>query len=249
MTIDTASTELVLVDFDDTLVVTAPRFRAARRQLFELLEGHGFRTPDIERVHHDEVDPVMRARHGFGPQRMGAAFRETYRVLCQRSGRPEDAGIAERCEGLGDAVAGTPPPVEGALAALERLAAALPTAVYTQSGDTAYQLGCVREAGALAAVGEARVRVVEEKTAESLRVTLEDFGVTEPGRSWMVGNSIRSDINPALELGAGAILVEIDEPWRHDVVEPIHNGFPRVRSFAEAVDLLLADGRRGGGPR
>jgi hypothetical protein len=55
----------------------------------------------------------------------------------------------------------------------------------------------------------------------------------------MVGNSIRSDINPALETGAHAILVEVENPWVYDVVEPIGNGFQRVPTFATAVDLLL----------
>jgi hypothetical protein len=35
------------------------------------------------------------------------------------------------------------------------------------------------------------------------------------------------------------ILVEVENPWVYDVVEPISNGFPRVPSFAAAVDLLL----------
>jgi putative hydrolase of the HAD superfamily len=231
--------DLVLVDFDDTLVHTAPRFAAARRSLFALLEGLGFDRAMVSDVHHREVDPALRARHGFGPQRMSDVFRETYRSLCARSGEPPDPAILERAGALGAAIAGTPPAAEGAIAALRRLAAALPTVVYTQAGDTAYQVGCLREAGALGAVGEDRVRVVPVKTPETLRETLRAFQVTDPARAWMVGNSLRSDVNPALAIGARAVLVEIDDPWHHDVVEPIHNGFPRVRSFAAAVDLLL----------
>ena len=235
--------DLVLVDFDDTLVTTAPRFSAARRQLFDLLAGAGFDPADIDHVHHHEVDPVMRERHGFGPQRMGAAFRETYAALCRRAGREPGAALLRECERLGGAVAGTPPGIEGAMDALRRLARALPTVVYTQSGDEAYQRACLREAGALEAVGEARVAVVPVKTADALRRTLETFDVRDPARSCMVGNSIRSDVNPALEIGARAILVEIDEPWHHDVVEPIHNGFHRVPRFVDAVELLLGGDR------
>ena len=231
--------DLVLVDFDDTLVTTAPRFSGARRELFDLLAGAGFDRALVDRVHHHEVDPVMRERHGLGPQRMGAAFRETYRALCERTGRDASPELLRECARLGDAVAGTPPAIEGAMAALRRLAAALPTVVYTQSGDEAYQLGCLREAGALAAVGEARVRVVPLKTADALRATLADFDVPDPARACMIGNSIRSDINPALEIGARAILVEVDEPWQHDVVEPLRDGFHRVRRFSDAVGLIL----------
>ena len=230
---------LVLVDFDDTLVDTAPRFERARRALFRLLADAGFDAAVAERVHHHDVDPELRARHGFGPHRMGPAFVETYRALCAALGRDPDAAVEARCLELGGAVAGTPPPLDGALPALRRLAGALPTAIYTQAGDAAYQLGCLREAGALDTVGEARVRVVPVKTAASLRETLAAFEIHDPRNAWMVGNSIRSDINPALEVGANAILVEQAEPWQHDVVDPLHREFRTVPRFSDAVDLLL----------
>lgn len=238
-----ATTDLVLVDFDDTLVDTAPRFERARRRLFEHLAGLGFDRDRVEHVHHHEVDPGMRRAHGLGPQRMPDAFAETYRALCAHAGQTADPAVLDACLRLGDDVAGTPPAIEGAMDALHRLAVAVPTVIYTQAGDTEYQLGCLRDAGAVAAVGEDRVRVVPLKTAEALRNTLDGFQVPDPGRAWMVGNSIRSDINPALELGVRALLVEVDEPWQHDVTEPLHDDFLRVRTFRAAVDLLL-NGRR-----
>lgn len=231
--------DLVLVDFDDTLVDTAPRFERARRRLFDHLAGLGFDRDTAEHVHHHEVDPGMRRAHGLGPHRMPAAFAETYRALCTHAGVEAEPDVLAACRHLGLHVAGTPPAIDGAIEALERLAAALPTAIYTQAGDTDYQLECLQEAGAVAVVGDDRVRVVPLKTPDALRATLDRFAVRDPGRAWMVGNSIRSDINPALELGVKALLVEVDEPWQHDVVEPLHNGFPRVRTFRAAVDLLL----------
>lgn len=230
---------LVLVDFDDTLVETAPRFARARGALFQLLTDSGFDRAEAERVHHEEVDPGMRARHGFGPARMAPAFVETYRALCAATGGPTDPEVERRCHELGAAVAGTPPAIDGALPALRALADRVLTAIYTQAADVGYQLGCLRDAGALEIVGEARVRVVPVKTAETLRRTLDVFGVADPASAWMVGNSIRSDVNPALELGVNAVLVEQKDPWRHDVVEPLHDGFRRVPSFRHAVELLL----------
>lgn len=234
--------DLILVDFDDTLVDTAPRFERARRLLFDSMAALGFHRDWVEEIHHHEVDPELRREYGMGPQRMPAAFVETYRTLCRHTGATPDADTLEACRRLGADVVGTPPAIDGAIEALRRLASALPTAVYTQASDPAYQIGCVRDAGALAAVGDDRVRVVPLKTAAALRQTLDRFEVDGPGRVWMVGNSIRSDINPALQVGVRAMLVEIDEPWQHDVVEPLHNGFPRVGTFRDAVELLL-DGR------
>lgn len=231
--------DLVLVDFDDTLVETAPRFERARRQLFTRLSDAGFDPGDIDRVHHHDVDPIMRREHGLGPHRLPLAFAETYRALCRNAGLDVDAALLDACHGLGVGVAGTPPAIDGAMTALGRLAARLPVAIYTQAGDAAYQLGCVRDAGGTEVVGEDRVRVVPLKTAAALRETLDHFGVRDPARARMVGNSIRSDINPALEIGVPPILVEVDNPWQHDVVDPLTNGFPIVRTFNDAVDLIL----------
>lgn len=244
MTSRTATPTLVLVDFDDTLVDTAPRFARARSRLFQLLAEQGFDPVLVEHVHHNDVDPGMRARHGYGPARLGPAFLETYRALCSAGGASPDTAIEALCVELAAGVAGTPPPLDGAIPALRRLAAAVPTAIYTQAADADYQIGCLRDAGALEAVGETRVRVVPVKTADALRETLDAFEVRDPAAAWMVGNSIRSDINPALEIGVNAILVEQDDPWHHDVVEPVHDRFPRVRRFADAVQMLLA-GRTG----
>ena len=231
--------DLVLVDFDDTIVETAPRFQNARRRLFEMLVHAGFEADACERVHQDEVDPSMLQRFGLGPARLVHSFPETYRRLCAAMGRAPDDATVDELIALAHTVAGTPPLLDGALHALERLARALPTVVYTQSGQPEYQLDCLREAGVLDVVGADRVRVTDVKTGDRLRETLEELGVADPATAWMIGNSIRSDVNPALEIGANAILIEIDDPWHHDEVEPLRRGFPTVRSLAEAAALLL----------
>lgn len=236
--------ELVLVDFDDTLVATAPRFEHARGELFRILGERGFDTDIARALHHDEIDPIMRAQYGFGPRRLGHAFRHTYERLCTDTGHTAEPTTLEQLEALGNSVLGTPPLIDGALDALARLARRIHTVLYTQSGDPEYQRACVQGAGVCDVLGRERVHVCAHKTTDAFREVLDRLGATDPARACMIGNSVRSDINPALEVGANAILVETENPWVYDVVEPIHNGFPRVRSFAAAVDLLLAQRAR-----
>lgn len=231
--------EIVLVDFDDTLVDTAPRFRDARRALFERLEALGFDGDRCRELHHGTVDLEMIGRYGLGPARLEHSFRETYGRICAEMAIEPDETIAEMLAALGRAVAGTPPPLDGALDALRSLAAAHPTALYTQAGDPEYQLRCVREAGVLEILPEERVHVCPRKTPDAFLEVLDRFGVTDPARAWMIGNSIRSDVNPALACGARAILVDVEEPWEFDLVEPVSDDFVRARSFADAVAYLL----------
>jgi putative hydrolase of the HAD superfamily len=231
--------ELVLVDFDDTLVDTGPRFQGARRDLLSLLLQSGFAAEAAYDMLFHQVDPGMRAQYGFGPRRMEPAFVETYRRLCRQHGVEEDPAITERCAQIGRGCYGPPPAFDGALDALRRLAAAHRTVVYTQSGDMEYQLETVRGAGIIDIVTEDHVRISDRKDAEVFRQILDAYGVSDPDAAWMIGNSIRSDINPALEAGANAILVEANDPWEHDLVEPFSTRFHRVATFTEAVALLV----------
>ncbi len=231
---------LVLVDFDDTLVDTAPRFQNARRALFDLLTAEGFDAGVVHRVHHDEVDREMVDRYGFGPLRLEPSFRETYLRLCALEGWDPDPAVVARCVAIARDVIGPPPCYDGAIEALARLAAHVDTAIYTQAGDPDYQFDCIRKSGVLDVVPADRIRICRRKTVDEYRATLAHFGVADPGAACMVGNSIRSDINPALTVGSRAILVEVEDPWIFDVVEPVSGSFARVRRFPEAVDLLVA---------
>ena len=54
----------------------------------------------------------------------------------------------------------------------------------------------------------------------------------------MIGNSLRSDINPALTVGSQAILVEPYEMWHYDNVPPVSDDFLRFPTFPEAVAFI-----------
>lgn len=235
---------LVLVDFDDTLVDTAPRFQNARRALLSLMHEAGFDEAVAYQMLYHEIDPEMRKLHGLGPRRMEPAFVATYEQLCGRHGVTRNPDITERAAALGRSCYGSPTAFTGALAALQRLVAVHPTVIYTQSGEIEYQLSCVRGAGIVDIVNEERVHVCERKDAPTFRATLLHYGITDAATAWMIGNSMRSDINPALEAGANAILIETTDPWEYDQVEPHGPHFHRAPSFAAAVDLLVAGDER-----
>jgi putative hydrolase of the HAD superfamily len=232
--------ELVLVDFDDTLVDTGPRFADRRRHLFNLLEAEGFHRDRVEHVHHEVVDSELLGLLGFGPFRLGPSFRDTYVRLCVFHQRTPDPAVARSAEALAEGVEAPSPPFPGALEALERLSRTVPTAVYTQSGFPEYQLKCMEAAGVLEIIPAARIRVTPEKTTEAFRRASLDFGVPPGPGVWMVGNSVRSDVNPALAAGARALWVHSGgDGWHHDRAEPLAP-VPTAPTFAAAVDRLLA---------
>ena len=230
--------ELVLVDFDDTLVDTAPRFQNARRGLFSYLQAQGVAAADVARLYHDRVDERMLEKHGLGPARLEHSFRATYEEVCRELGISADPAIAEQCAQLGRGVVGTPPLFEGALRALERLARHHRTVLYTQASDLDYQMGCVRESGVLDILTPDAVYICARKDVAAFQAVLQKYDAAAE-HTWMVGNSIRHDLNPALAAGANAILVEVADPWHFDMVEPIANTYVRRPSFHAAVDYLV----------
>ncbi len=234
--------KLILVDFDDTLVETAPAFQAAREALFELLARVGFPEEEAVRVHHEVVEPELMDLFGMGPSRMDPSFRDTYLRLSSKAGRPPDPSVAEEAASLGRDFLGTPTVMEGVLDALGRLAARKATAIYTQASHPVYQMERIRLAGVTEIIPEDRIRIAPRKTTRAFRETLEHFGVASPDRAVMVGNSMRSDINPALEAGARALLVVPYEMWWFDNVPPFSEDFLRFQGFPQAVAHLLGDG-------
>lgn len=233
--------DLVLVDFDDTLVDTGPRFSQRRDRLFRFLEDQGFEREEIERVHHEVVDSELLGILGFGPFRLGPSFRDTYVRLCVFHQRTPDLAVARQAEGLAQGVEKASPPLPGALEALEQLARRVPTGIYTQSGFPEYQLKCMEDAGVLEIVPPTRVRVTPEKTTAAFRETARALGARAGPGVWMVGNSVRSDVNPALAAGARAIWVNAGEGWHHDRAHLLRPT-PTTSTFAEAVDRLLDAG-------
>jgi len=236
-------TELVLVDFDDTLVETAPAFHQSREALFARLSSEGFSEEDAFRVHHEVVEPELLALFGMGPFRLEPSFRDTYVRLCVEEGRDPDPEVADECGALGKDFMGHPKLLEGALEALEKLSQRIPTVLYSQASQPDYQLGRIRDAGVTEIIPEDRIRITPRKTRETFLEALAHFQLPDPSRSMMIGNSLRSDINPALEAGARAILVEPYEMWHYDNVPPFSGDFLRFTTFPEAVEHFLGNGR------
>jgi putative hydrolase of the HAD superfamily len=102
--------------------------------------------------------------------------------------------------------------------------------VLITKGDLVHQLRKVRTSG-LAHHFE-HVRVVLEKDVWTYTELLVEWGV-DPKRFAMVGNSVKSDILPVLELGGHGVHVPYHVTWSHEVVEHHDGGFAELASIGE----------------
>ncbi len=72
-----------------------------------------------------------------------------------------------------------------------------------------------------------RIEIVSEKDRHSYARVLAECGV-EPARFAMVGNSMRSDIEPVVELGAWGVHMPYHVTWAHELEHGVEGGHPRV---------------------
>jgi len=82
------------------------------------------------------------------------------------------------------------------------------------------------------------VEIVSDKTRAGYEALLERHGIS-PERFLMVGNSLRSDIVPVLEIGGSAVYVPHRLTWAHEVAEAPPAGRP---GFHEIEHLGMLPG-------
>ncbi|MEN6410982.1 MAG: HAD family hydrolase [Anaerolineaceae bacterium] len=126
------------------------------------------------------------------------------------------------------------PGVESTLRAL----AARYRMILITKGDLLHQMSKVERSGLKSCFVD--VHVVVEKDRETYASILAKHGVT-PERFLMVGDSMRSDILPVLELGGSAVYVPNGDTWSHERREK-PAGFDgclhEVEQFSQLADLL-----------
>ena len=84
--------------------------------------------------------------------------------------------------------------------------------------------------------------VVSRKDPEVYRRILDRYGIA-PERFLMVGDSLRSDVLPVLEVGAAAVHIPNGEPWQHEAVAvdaAIRGRYTELSSIRELTQALSA---------
>ncbi len=83
------------------------------------------------------------------------------------------------------------------------------------------------------------VEIMSDKTEKEYRVLLNSLGV-EPEEFLMVGNSLKSDIQPVLAIGGHAVHVPFEVMWKHEVIDTsfTHPRLKRIHSLGELVGCI-----------
>jgi putative hydrolase of the HAD superfamily len=183
------------------------------------------------------VDHVRVLLVGYGPLEFARSLAIAYGRLCRRHARPVVPEVTDAVLRIARVVTEHPVALlDGVAEALPRLGGRCRLLLLTK-GDREVQQAKLARSG-LARFFEG-VHVVAEKDAGVLRQLVADYGL-RPEQVWMVGNSPRSDINPALEAGLGAIYIPRPNTWeleREAIADPAR--VTVLGSFGEMIPLVL----------
>lgn len=220
--------DLIAFDADDTLWHNETLYQATEARLEEILAPYGLDGRARAELFQTEMRNLP--TYGYGLKSFGLSMIETAirltggRVRGDEIGRIIDLiqGMAHTPVQLLDGVA----EVVAALAASHRL-------MLITKGDLLDQERKLDQSGLAAHFSH--VEIVSHKNTEVYRRLLAQFGV-EPQRFLMVGNSLKSDVLPIVEIGGHAVHIPYHTTWAHEAVD-LPQDLPK--GFVELADISL----------
>lgn len=225
----------VIFDGDDTLWATQPIYDRVKQEFSDLLSKVGI---DAERAvtKLDRIDAENVRRYGVTLVRFRHSLVETYRVLASETALPRLPEIEHKIETLTKLLIQLlPEPVPGAREVIRDLSTDFHVVLYTV-GDPDVQLARLESVGLRELFADGDIVIVKRKSVNRLRCLLTEQDLPK-SRTWLVGNSIRSDINPALKIGIRAIWVRT-KTWLYEEEEPYSNAFIIVDSIEEVPGII-----------
>jgi putative hydrolase of the HAD superfamily len=232
----------IVFDGDDTLWATQELYDGAKAEFFALLESLGWdQTAAAE--YFAKIDLANLAQLGLSRTRFPKSMRDTYEFLCNRTLVPVEPDIASRAENIGKGVfAATPTVAADAAAVLKQLKPLYRLVLFT-SGDESVQKERIDQSS-LEEYFDA-VCIAPRKTGASWRQLLREQDLSS-ATTWSVGNSVRSDINPSLELGMRCVALAT-RTWDYErtalVTPPPGAHVWHATTLTESAEIVLrADG-------
>ena len=201
------SRQHLIVDADDTLWENNIYFEQAFGQFCEFLD-HSRLKPAEVRLVLDEIEIVNNKIHGYGSANFGRNLSQCYQHLSERDIQPDDLktimSFAERILHQPMEV------IPGVAETLTQLASKHDLTLFTKGNPEEQKLKLDRSG---LASSFSHTAIVKEKDDNAYRELVAERSL-QPERTWMIGNSPKSDINPALRSGLNAVFIPHAHTWK-----------------------------------
>ena len=219
----------LLIDADDTLWENNIYFERAFDAFCDFLDHSALTPPQVRDVL-NEIELANATIHGYGSMNFGRNLQQAYQHLAEREINDDDLrhvlALAERILEQPIEL------IEGVEETLGYLSERHELTLFTKGNPDEQRMKVDRsELGRYFA----HTAIVKEKDAAAYSRLVTERTLARDS-TWMIGNSPKSDINPALEAGLNAVLVPHPHTWvleHQDLRESGDGKFLRVERFAD----------------
>jgi putative hydrolase of the HAD superfamily len=200
--------EIIGFDADDTLWDNEILYSQAKDQFQDLVSPYG--TPRQVRQRLDEIEERNVRHYGYGIKSFALSMIEA--AIEISDGQIEASRLSKLIDIVKEMLRAEVKPLEPVEPTLAVLAQHYPLMLVTK-GDFFEQHRKIERSGL--AKYFRYIEIVIDKTPDTYRSVLAKYHL-EPNRFLMVGNSLRSDILPVLEIGGQAVYIPYAGTWAHE---------------------------------
>ena len=223
----------IIFDLDDTLIKTSKLYNHARDEFSSLMQELGFNSEE-SLIKLDEVDINYIKEYGFVKERYPLSLGKTYEYFSQKNGKEINSELKKKIEDIGWQVfRQIPELVDGVYQVLEILSKKY-FLILATLGDPQVQEEKVRVSGLKKYFSE--VYILKHKNVEEYQNILRQHNLDKKD-TWIIGNSVRSDLNPGLKLGINCILIPYLS-WKFEEEEPLSENYLQLDSLEEVLNYL-----------
>jgi putative hydrolase of the HAD superfamily len=220
----------LIFDADDTLWENNIYFEQAFDHFCNYL-NHSSMSPGQVRAVLDEIEVVNAKIHGYGSRNFARNLAQCFEHLAER--QVSDADL-DAVQDFAYAILEQPMQlIDGVAETIAELSERHELTMFTK-GDPEEQHLKIDRSGLSGFFRHAEI--VKEKTPSAYR-SLAEARSFNPELTWMIGNSPKSDINPALAAGLAAVFVPHARTWslEHEALPDVHSRLIRVQNIRELV--------------
>ena len=230
--VQTNGAQTLLIDADDTLWENNVYFERAIARFISFLNHREYSPQQVREVLNQvERDSIL--THGYGLHSFAHSLVSTFEQLSVEPITPE---LHQTIHSFAHEIADHPVEILGGVPETLDYLASKHHLIMVTKGAVAEQSGKVERSGLKEYF--AAVEIVAEKNESTYRSVIEKYELVSDD-TWMVGNSPKSDINPALSAGLNAVFVPHDQTWilEHEELAPapatarllVLENFPQLR--------------------
>jgi len=207
--------QTLLIDADDTLWENNIYFERAIASFISFLNHHEF-SPEQVRAVLNDVERECIVKHGYGLHSFGHALVDTFERLSVQMVTSE---LHTQIRSFAHTIADHPTELLPEVPQTLQYLSGRHRLILVTKGAVEEQSGKIERSGLKHYFGE--TEIVAEKDSEAYEALVEKHSLTHAS-TWMIGNSPRSDINPALAAGLHAVFVPHGDTWilEHEELNP-----------------------------